>query len=54
MTEGDITPDKLKTTINGLVNDKAKLENMKQCALKMSTADATSLIYEEIKKLTER
>lgn len=53
MTEGDITPDKLKTTINGLVNDKAKLENMKQCALKMSTADATSLIYEEIKKLTE-
>lgn len=51
MSDGDITPDKFRKTIIELAADRAKLESMKKCALKMSTANAAELIYNEIEKL---
>lgn len=54
ITEGEITADKLGKTIKELVSDKTKLDNMKCCALKMSTADATKIIYEEADKLIKK
>lgn len=53
LTEGEITSDKLRTIINTLSADKTKLEKMKKCALKMSTANAAKIIYDEIETLVK-
>lgn len=54
VTEGEITPAKLGKTIDELVSNTEKLENMKRCALEMSTATATDIIYNEIEQLVKK
>ena len=52
--EKDLKGDIIVRTIDNLIKDKVKIQNMKQNLAKLQVKDSATIIYDNIRKLIDR